>query len=468
VIIASGFLIGIVSGIWLGSDVVSLYHKFFRFPSLPFAVDYTAIGVAGTVGFVSTLSGVSGVVYRAMRLPPAAGMRPRPPASFAPSLLDRAGFYRLMSRSGRMAIRNLERRPWRASVTILGLAMAAAIPIVPAALRDGVNHLADFEWTHAQRQDVTVALVEPGSSLAFRDLQRLPAVIQAEPYRSVGVRLHFGHHRQRVTLVGASEDSQLTRVFDGHGRALALPADGLLISKKLAEILGAKVGERLLVEFLEGKRVARELPIYGLIADYRGLNAVMKIDALRRALLEGETISGAHLRIDQHGWADFLESVKRAPRIASLGIKSAMRESFRTSTIESLQVVENIYFLFAVTLAFGLVYTNGRISFWEQSRDLATLRITGFTQREVANLIIAEMTILTLLALPLGLWIGGKLAWLTIDAASTATTRLPLILSQQNYLTAVAVVLLSTAISFLIVRREVDKIDLLAAVRTSE
>ena len=161
-IIAAGLLIGVITGIWLGTDVVSLYHKFFRFPSLPFAVDYTSIGVGVAVGFVSTLSGVSAVVYRAMRLPPAAGMRPEPPASFAPSLLDRAGFYRLISRSARMAIRNLERRPWRAAVTALGLAMAAGIPIVPGALRDGVNQLAEFQWTHAQRQD----LPSPWSSQA--------------------------------------------------------------------------------------------------------------------------------------------------------------------------------------------------------------------------------------------------------------------------------------------------------------
>ena len=461
-------LIGIVTGVWLGADVVSLYHKFFRFPALPFAVDYAAVGLAVAVGFVSTLSGVSGVVYQAVRLPPAVGMRPQPPASFTPSLLDRAGFYRLISRSARMAIRNLERKPWRASMTSLGLAMAAGIPIVPAALRDGVNHLADFEWTHAQRQDVTVTLVEPGSSSAFRNLQRLPGVVQAEPYRSVQIRLHFGHHRQRVTLVGASPESELTRVFDGQGRAIGLPADGLLISEKLAELLGAKVGDPLLVEFLEGHRLSLEMPIYGLIADYRGLNAIIEIDALRRVLLEGQIISGAHLRIDQLGWSDFLESVKRAPRIASLGIKLAMRESFRSSTVESIQLLENIYFLFAVTLAFGVVYTNCRISFWEQSRDLATLRITGFTQREVANVIFAELAVLTLLALPLGLWIGGKLAGFTVDAASTEITRLPLILSHQNYLTAIMVVLLSTAISFLIVRREVGKLDLLAALRTSE
>jgi putative ABC transport system permease protein len=194
----------------------------------------------------------------------------------------------------------------------------------------------------------------------------------------------------------------------------------------------------------------------------------MDIAALQRVLLEGETISGTHLRIDQLGWSDFLESVKRAPRIASLGIKTAMRESFRKSTVESIQLMQNIYFVFAVTLAFGIVYTNCRICFWEQSRELAMLRITGFTQSEVANVLIAELAVLTLVALPAGLWMGGKLAGLTVQAASTETTRLPLILSDQNYLTAIAVVLLSTAISFLIVRREVGELDLLGVLRTSE
>ena len=119
----------------------------------------------------------------------------------------------------------------------------------------------------------------------------------------------------------------------------------------------------MLVEFLEGERVSREIPIVGLMADYRGLNVLMGIEALHRLLQEGETISGAHLRIDQLGWSNFLERVKQAPRIGHLGIKSAMRESFRRSTVESIQLIQNIYFLFAVTLAFGRVYTNCRISF---------------------------------------------------------------------------------------------------------
>ena len=468
VIVALGVLIGVATGVWLGSDVVSLYHEFFRFPSLPFSVDYAAIGMAVAVGLVATLSGVSGAVYHAMSLPPAEGMRPLPPASFAPSVLDRAGLYTLVSRSARMALRNLERKPWRASVTSLGVAMAAGIPIVPGALRDSVNHLADFQWTHSQRQDVTVNLVELGSSSAFRNLERLAAVVQAEPYRSVAVHLHFGQRRQRVTIVGTSQHAQLTRIFDEKGRAIGPPIDGLLISKKLAEILGAQVGDRLLVEFLEGHRTSHEISIRGLIADYHGLNATMEIDALRGLMLEGETISGAHLRIDPLGWPNFLESVKRAPRIASLGIKSAMRESFRRSTVESIRLVQNIYFLFAITLAFGIVYTNCRISFWEQSRDLTTLRITGFTQREVANVVIAELAVLISLAVPVGLWIGGKLAGLTIHAASTETTRLPLILSHQTYAMAIAVVLFSAAISFLIVRRDVRKLDLIGVLKTSE
>ncbi len=468
VIVVAGLLAGGVAGVWLGSDVVSLYHKFFRFPALPFYPDYAALGLTFGVGLATTLAGVSGAVYQAVRLPPAEAMRPIPPASFAPSMLERVGFHRLVGQSARMALRNLERRPWRASITALGLAMAAGIPVAPGALRDAINHLADFQWTYAQRQDVTISLVETGSASTFRGLQRLSGVVDAEPFRSVPVRLHFGHRSRRLTITGLSQGADLTRMFDQEGRALDPPVNGLLVSRKLAELLGARTGDHLLIEFLEGCRRWHEIPIQGLMADYRGLNAAMDIDALRRLMLEGETISGAHLKIDSLGWPPFLESVKKAPQIATLAIKSAMRDSFRTSTLEPIQLVQNIYFVFAMTLAFGVVYASCRISLSERSRDLATLRIAGFTRREVANVIIAELALLTALALPVGLGIGGKLAATTVRAASTETTRLPLVLSQQTYATAVVIVLLSVAVSFFMVSRGVRKLDLLGVLRTSE
>jgi putative ABC transport system permease protein len=468
VIITVGLLAGVSAGILLGANVVELYRKFFRFPALMLQTDYAAIGMAIVISFGSTLMGVSGALWQAMRLPPAEGMRPSHPPKFTRSLLERAGIHRFFGRSTRMAFRNLERKPWRGFMTALGIAMATGISIVPGALRDSIDHLTDLQWTQMQRQDVTINFTEPGSTAAFRNLRRMAAVVEAEPFRSVPVRVHFGHRSRSLSLTGLPDDARLTRMFDVKGRALDLPPTGLLVSKKLADLLGARVGDRLLVQFLEGLRPRHEIVLHGLIGDYYGLNAVMNIDAVRQLMLETDTINGAHLKIDPLVWPDFLESVKAAPRIATLGIKSAMKESFRRLTGESLRLIQKIYFIFATLLAFGVVYTSSRIAFSERSRDLATLRITGFTHSEVAKVLIAELALLMCIALPIGLLVGGQFADLTIQAASTETARLPLILSVETYSTASLVVLISAGISLAIVGKGIRNLDLLAVLRTSE
>jgi len=468
VIVAIGLVIGGVVGVWLGDNVVTLYHRFFKFPSLTFHADYAAIAVAFLVSAGASLLGVAGAVRQAMKLPPAEAMRPEPPAEFKPSILERIGVQKLFGPSMRMALRNLERRPWQAVFTAIGLALATGIPIVPGAMRDGVNYLLDFQWSLAQRQDVTVSLIEPGSAQAFHDLRRLPGVIYAEPFRSVPVRLRYGHHSHRLAVQGVPHGTLLNRALDQNGRPLPVPPDGLIISAKLAEMLDVKPGDSVLMEVQEGRRPHRSVPIYGLITDYSGLTAYMDIDALRRLMQEGGVISGAHLAIDASKWPEFVSAVKEVPRIGNLGIKSALRDSFRKTTADSINLIQGIYFIFAIIVSFGVVYNSARISLSERSRDLATLRVVGFTNREVAGVMIGELVMLTLVALPVGLWIGGVLANTIVESASTETVRMPLILTHQTYATAILIVLLSAGISFAVVSRRIRNLDLLGVLKARE
>lgn len=467
-IVLVGLLFGGVAGAWLGSNVVTLYHKFFQFPSLTFHADWTAIGLAFAVSTAASLLGVWGAVRQAMRLPPAEAMRPEPPADFKPSLLERAGIHNLVGPSMRMALRNLERKPWQAVFTTLGLALAVGIPIVPGAMRDGINYLLDFQWTLAQRQDVTIGLIEPGSASAFSDLKHLPGVIHAEPFRSAPARLRFGHRSHRLAITGVPAGALLNRALDADGRPLPVPPEGLLVSAKLAEMLDARPGDSLIVEVQEGRRPRLEIPIHGLITDYAGLSAYMDIDALRRLMKEGATVSGAHLAVDMNHWTEFLEAVKEVPRIASLGITGALQESFRKTTAESITLLQSIYFSFSVIVAFGVVYNSARIALSERSRDLATLRVVGFTNREVASVLIGELALLTLLAIPLGLWIGGLLANSIVQSASTETVRLPLVLTHESYATAVLIVLASAGVSFYVVSRRLRNLDLLGVLKARD
>ncbi len=468
VIVAIGTVLGGIVGMWLGTGVVSVYHRFFRFPSLTFHPNYSAIGIALIVSSSAALVGVLGAVRQAMRLPPAEAMRPEPPADFHESFAERIGLAKLVSPAFRMALRNLERKPWQAVFTTLGLALATGIPIVPGAMRDGINHLLGFQWDHAQRQNVTVHFIEPGSASALADLLHLPGVMIAEPFRSAPARLRFGHRSRRLGVSGLPRNATLNRVLDAAGNPLALPPDGLLVSKKLAEILGAKVGDRISLEIQEGRRPTVEATIEGLITDYTGIIAVMEIDALHRLLREGGSISGAHLAVDAAEWPRFLEKVKDAPRIGSLGIKEASRASFRKTTAESIGLIQTLYFSFATVVAFGVVYNSARIALSERSRDLATLRVIGFTHREVASVLVGELALLTLIAIPLGLAIGSGLACGIVTAASTETVRLPLVLSSRSYATAVLILLLSSAASFTVVSLRLHKLDLLGVLKAHE
>ncbi len=468
VIVVIGTVLGAIAGVLLGIQIVGVYHRFFRFPSLVFHPDVRSVVTALLVSTGAAFLGVLGSVRQAVKLPPAEAMRPEPPAEFRASLLERMGLKKLAGPSLRMSLRNLERAPWQSAFTALGLALATAIPIVPGAMRDGINYLLEFEWDQAARQDVSVSLIEPGGASALADIRHLPGVMQAEPFRSVSARLRFGHRSRRLGVVGAPRDATLARKLNAHSQAVEMPLDGLFVSAKLAEILGAKPGDVITLEIQEGRRPKLEAVLQGLITDYSGISAYMDIDSLRRLMREGDTINGAHLAVDRLQWPLFLEKVKEAPRIASLSIKASTRQSFRKSTADMIGMVQTLYFGFSIVIAFGVVYNSARIALSERGRDLATLRVVGFTHREVAAVMIGELGLLTLVALPFGLLIGTGLASGIIHAASTEAVRLPLVLTARAYATAVLIVSTSALVSFAVVGRRIRDLDLLSVLKARD
>jgi putative ABC transport system permease protein len=468
VIVCIGTVVGAIAGTWLGTNVVTIYHRFFRFPSLLYRQDIPAVAVAFCVSAGAAFIGVIGAVRQAMRLPPAEAMRPEPPADYKPSVLERIGFTNLVTPTFRMALRNIERRPWQSTFTALGLALATGIPVVPGALRDGIGDILDFQWDLAQRQQVTLGLIEPGSASTLADLRHLPGVVLAEPFRSVPARIRFGHKSRRLGVIGLPRNAILNRVLDANAAPIALPQDGLFLSAKLAEILGAHAGDRVQLEVQEGRRPTREAIIQGLITDYAGVSVYMDIDALRRLMREGGTVSGAYLAVDSARWGQFLERVKEAPRVATLAIKNAVRQSFRKSTAEMIGLIQRLYFTFAIVVAFGVVYNSARIALSERSRDLATLRVIGFTHREVAAVLIGELALLTAIAIPVGLCIGSFLAAAIVSTASTETVRLPLVLTSRTYATAILVVVVASTLSFAVVSGRIRDLDMLGVLKARD
>jgi putative ABC transport system permease protein len=335
-------------------------------------------------------------------------------------------------------------------------------------MRDGIGFLLDFQWDLAQRQDASLSLVEPGSASTLNEILHLPGVLTAEPFRTVPARLRFGHASRRLGITGLPRDALLNRVLDARGEPIALPPEGLLVSAKLAEVLGARPGDRVLLEIQEGRRPRLETVIQGLLTDYAGLSAYMEIKALQRLMREGGTVSGAHLALDPARWEAFLDRIRESPRVASLAVKDAVRKSFRESTAEMIGMIQSLYFGFAVVVVFGVVYNSARIALSERSRDLATLRVIGFTHREVLWIMVGEIALLTVVAVPVGLALGSLLATLIVHTASTETVRMPLVLSARTYATAALLVAVSASVSCAVVSRRIRHLDLLAVLKSTE
>jgi putative ABC transport system permease protein len=468
VLVLLGTTLGTAGGLYLGEKFVLLYHKFFKFPELPFHPAWRAVAIAFSASAAASFIGVLGAVRQAVRLSPAQAMRPEPPASFRPSIPERLGFARTLPLPVRMALRNIERRPAQALFTMLGLALAAGIPVLPGAMRDGVDHLLSFEWDVAQRQNASVGLREPAGARAAPSLAGLPGVLKSEPFRIVPVRLRFGHRTRRLALTGLDPEGALNRPLDARGEPVGVPPSGMAVSAKLAEVLGAKPGDLLQVEILEGKRQVHWVRLESLVTDYAGLNAYMGVEALHALLQEGGTVSGAHFQVDSKDWDALFHAIKSIPAISALRLKEATRASFKQTTAESINVLQMLYFSFAVVVAFGVVYNSARIALSERARDLATLRVLGFSHGEVAAVLIGELALLTVVALPAGLALGSALARLIISSVNTESVRLPLVLTSNNFTTAATIVAVSAALSFALVTRQIRKLDLLSVLKAAE
>lgn len=468
-IVLLGAAVGTVVGARLGRAVTELYTRFFHFPLFAFHLDLGVVALAILVSVGAAAGGTLATLVRATRLPPAEAMRPEPPARYRPTFLERHGLQHVLSPPARMIVRHLERQPVRTLLSIVGIAMAVAVLILGNFMVDALDYAMEAQFSFAQRQDVSLAFLEPTGARALSDATHLPGVRHCEPYRSLPVRLRHGHRSRRLVLMGLRPDGELYRVVDVDRRQVPLPAGGVVLSEKLAEILDVRVGDVVTVEVLAARRPVRDVPVTGLVADFAGIAAYMDIRAANRLMEESDVISGAFLAVDPARLDALYRQLKIAPRIAGVALKRATVESFRKTIAENLLRMRMFNVLFAAVIAVGVVYNAARVALSERARELATLRVIGFTRAEISLILLGELALLTLAAIPLGLVLGYGLAALVIGLAyDTELFRIPLVIGRSTYGFAAAVTAAAAVGSGLAVRRLLDRLDLIAVLKSKE
>jgi putative ABC transport system permease protein len=468
VAIIIGATLGTGLGIWLGAGLAELYRQFFHFPSLQFHIQPDMVAMAILISAGAAVFGAVTAVRRVVKLPPAEAMRPEPPAQFHAGLLDRIHLQRLFSPAWRMIVRNLERRFLKAFLSVVGIAFAVAILVVGRYSLDALDYIIEVHYRSVQREDVAIHFNNPRPADTQYELARLPGVLRSEPFRMVAARLRFAHCAKRVGILGLTANGQLRNLMDREMRRVDLPPEGIVLSEKLAEIMQVKAGDIITLEILEGQRLVRQVEVVRLVDELIGISAYMEIGALNRLLRESDTLSGAFLSVDPIFAKSLYAQLKQTPAIGSVEIREAMLASFLDTIAENITISTTMLITFACIIAFAVVYNSARIALSERGHEMASLRVLGFTRREVGLMLLGEQAILTLAAVPLGYAIGYAMCAALIKAFESEVYRMPLVISGRTYAFAFVIVLIAAFLSGLLVLLRLNRIDLVEALKSRE
>ncbi|MBL8206601.1 MAG: ABC transporter permease [Blastocatellia bacterium] len=468
VAVMGGIILGTLVGWYFGLSMTELYAEFFRFPVLRYVMNPLVLGAAVLISLGAATIGAIRAVRKAVALPPAESMRPEPPARYQVGTLERIGLQRLFPLAARIIIRNLERNPIKAILTTFGIALATSLLIVGFYFFDAIDQIIAIQFDTKFRHDLAVTFNEPRPSRVRYDLANLPGVLRVEPARLAAVRLRSGHYSRRTAIMGIDPQGELHRIVDVDFRVFALPPEGLVLTSELAKKLNVKAGDIITVEVLEGERLIQQIPVAQLVDELLGLGAYMNIEALNRLLNEAGTISTAYLLVDPNASQELYTKIKSTPTVSGVWIPSVWLASFNETIARTMGTSTSVIIFFACVIAFGMVYNGARIALSERGRELASLRVLGFSLNEITVMLLGEQAMLTAMAIPMGYAIGFALCFWITRAVDTELMRLPLVLSNKTFVLAFLIVCSAALLSGLLIRWRLRNLDLIEVLKTRE
>ena len=462
-----GYLLGLALGWWLGSELTGLYAGFFHLPGFSHRITPGLALLALAIVLVTALGGTLTALAATVRLAPAEAMRPAAPGRYRRAWLERLPRLRAGTAS-RMILRNIERRPLRSALTTGGTAAAVAIVIMGNFLRDAMDVIVGATFEQAMRGDIAVWTTEPVDAAAARALARIPGVLQVEAGRTLAVRFVHGQRSESGAIQGYASPPVLRRVIDVD-RNEALPGNhGLLMTDRLADKLGLRSGDTVTVEVREGRRQVRSVVVERTVRDMMGLNAYMDRASLNRLAGDGDVASLFSIAVQQGAERDVLRATQAMPLVAGAFSKATMLRNMQEITARNILIMSSLLTAFAAVIAVGVVYNNARIALAERTWELASLRVLGFTRAEVSMLLLGELALGIAAALPLGMAMGWALTHGVVLLMRSDQFLFPVVIQPRTYAWAALCVVVAGVASALVVRRRIDRLDMVAALKTRE
>jgi putative ABC transport system permease protein len=467
-IVVLGSLPGIAGGYGFGVAMVESYRGFFRLPDLMFEITLWSVIVGVVISLSAASLGVLTALQNVIRVEPAVAMRPATPVRFRHFWAERLLSLGRLSSRRIMMLRNIIGRPLRTALTVVGVAFAVPMVVLGLFWRDAIDHMIDVQFNLVERSNVAVTFPHPRDRAIIGSLTREPGVLAVEGYRIVPVRLRAAQRTYLTSIIGLPPGSELRRPHDSTQRPIDISPEGITLTRRLAERLGVAPGDIITIEVMEGRRYKRDMPVTASVDEVIGMASYMNIDALNRMTGEGAVVSAAALYVDPSSLPLLTQRFKELPVIESVAIKSYTLASFLDKIAGLVLVTAGILTTFAIIIAVGVVYNSARIGLQERAWELASLRVLGFTRAEVAHILFGEFMIAIGVGIVLGFFLSYGIVGMIAQFHSNESFQIPAVIEPRTYAAAAVVVIAAAAASALIVRRQIDRLDLVAVLKARD
>ncbi len=467
-IAGAGAALGCLLGVLAGRAMIPIYTTFYNFPFLVFRPDPTAFVIGVSASIAAASAGSVFVLRRIFALTPSEAMRPPAPADYSKTVTFAGPVGRRLDQPTRIVLRGLARSPWRAMALSAGIAGGMALASGMTTIYGSFDRMMDISFSVIDRSDATVFFHTPLGEKAAFELARIPGVIAVEPFREVAATLKFGRREYRGSVSGMIADPEMTRAIDDRYAAIPLPARGLVLGEALAEILAVAPGDILTIEVTEGRQPVLEVPVTRVASTLIGAPAYMQMAALNGVMSEPGRISGARLRVDEARADEVYRHLKDMPTVAGVSVSENARASLQKLMDQGAGSARYIMGAVAFIITFGIVYNAARIAQNERSRDLASLRVMGFSKGETAFVLLGELAIITLVALPVGSLVGYALTFAIARGFSSELYQIPAYFDPFSHGFSAAFIIVAAVVSGLLVERDLNRMDLVTVLKSRD
>ena len=474
-----GCIVGMLLGFYgLPAVIWFAYSTVFDLPTFQLRI-YPILAVMSVLISTSVVGFTTlGACRVSLREKPAALLLPRAPAAGKRIFLERIGpLWRRMSFSQKTTARNLFRYKKRFYMTVLGVAGCTALLLIGFGLQDSIVEIVSRQYGTIQKADLTISLssdkaldLEGGltDTLAGRDEVESWGTFYT---RTVSVSdTRDGSNELSVTLVAAEAPQKLTEYFtleSRFGGELPFTDGSVVLSEKTAEMLGLSAGDTFWVQGTGDTRV--ELTLTGVAKNYLGAYLYVTQKTLDRLVTDPTwntvyAVTSCETDTQRETLSTILLGCNYVSSTSFTSDTAAMYDS----TITCINYVVLLIIACAAALAAVVLYNLISVNIGERKKELATIKVLGFFDKEVYRYIFREIELLSVIGAVLGLLIGAPLHQFVIRTVESEQMMFIRMLEPTSFLYSVALTLLFTVVVCRMMRRQVRNISMVESMKAPE